>query len=34
VNSYDVLMGRVCECMAERHLFPTIVAVNFFHEGD
>jgi hypothetical protein len=34
VNSYDVLMGRVRECMAERHLFPTIVAVNFFHEGD
>jgi hypothetical protein len=34
VNSYDVLMGRVRQCMAERKLFPTIVAVNFFHEGD
>jgi hypothetical protein len=34
VNSYDVLMGRVRQCMAERQLFPTIVAVNFFHEGD
>jgi hypothetical protein len=34
VNSYDVLMGRVRECMAERDLFPTIVAVNFFREGD
>jgi hypothetical protein len=34
VNSYDQLMGRVRRCMAERHLFPTIVAVNFFHKGD
>jgi hypothetical protein len=34
VNSYDVLMGRVRQCMAERQLFPTIVAVNFFHQGD
>jgi hypothetical protein len=34
VNSYAVLMGRVRECMQERRLFPTIVAVNFFHEGD
>jgi hypothetical protein len=34
VNAYDFLMGRVRQCEAERKLFPTIVAVNFYHEGD
>ena len=34
VNAYDVLMGRVRQCQAERGLFPTIVAVNFYREGD
>ena len=34
VNVYDFLMGRVRQCEAERKLFPSIVAVNFFHEGD
>ncbi len=34
VNSYDVLMGRARECMEQRQLFPTIVAVNFYDQGD
>jgi hypothetical protein len=34
VNSYNVLMGRVRQCMQERQLFPTIVAVNFYDQGD
>ena len=34
MNAYDFLMGRVRQCEAERKLFPSIVAVNFFHEGD
>jgi hypothetical protein len=34
VNAYDFLMGRVKQCEAERTLFPSIVAVNFFHQGD
>lgn len=34
VNSYDVLLGRVRQCQAERKLFPTIVAVNFAEQGD
>jgi hypothetical protein len=34
VNSYEVLMSRVRQCQAERGRFPTIVAVNFFHQGD
>ncbi len=32
VNAYDVLMGRVQQ--QERGLFPTIVAVNFYDQGD
>ena len=34
VNAYDFLMDRVQQCEAERHKFPTIVAVNFYHQGD
>ena len=34
VNSYDVLMDRARQCMEERNLFPTIVAVNFYDQGD
>ena len=34
VNSYDVLMDRVEVCEQQRHLFPTIVAVNFYDQGD
>jgi hypothetical protein len=34
VNSYDVLMDRVKDCEQQRHLFPTIVAVNFYDQGD
>lgn len=34
VNAYDFLMERVRQCEAERGKFPTIVAVNFYHEGD
>jgi hypothetical protein len=34
VNSYDVLHGRVQECMKERGKFPTIVGVNFWETGD
>ncbi len=34
VNAYDFLMSRVRQCEAERKLFPSIVAVNFFHVGD
>jgi len=34
VNAYGFLMGRVRQCEAERKMFPSIVAVNFFHEGD
>ena len=34
MNSYDVLLGRVRQCQAERKLFPTIVAVNFAEQGD
>jgi hypothetical protein len=34
VNAYDFLMDRVRQCESERKLFPSIVAVNFFHEGD
>lgn len=34
VNSYDVLMGRVQQCRAERNRFPNIVGVNFYDQGD
>ncbi len=34
VNSYSVLMGRVRQCEAERGLEPTIIAVNFYDQGD
>ena len=34
VNSYDVLMARVRLCEQQRRLFPTIVAVNFYDQGD
>lgn len=34
VNSYDVLMGRVRQCQAERNMFPNIVGVNFYDQGD
>jgi hypothetical protein len=34
VNSYDVLMPRVQQCRAERNLFPNIVGVNFYDQGD
>ncbi|MEJ5254805.1 MAG: hypothetical protein WHS89_05590 [Acidimicrobiales bacterium] len=34
VNSYDVLMARVRQCQAERNLFPNIVGVNFYDQGD
>jgi hypothetical protein len=34
VNSYDVLMARVRVCDQQRRLFPTIVAVNFYDQGD
>jgi hypothetical protein len=34
VNSYDVLMSRVRNCMTQRGKFPTIVGVNFYNVGD
>ncbi len=34
VNAYNLLMGRVRNCMQQRQLFPTIVAVNFYDQGD
>ncbi len=34
VNSYDVLMPAVRNCMAQRARFPTIVGVNFAEVGD
>ncbi len=34
VNAYDFLMARVRQCEAERKKFPSIVAVNFYHQGD
>ncbi|MEX1217098.1 MAG: hypothetical protein WEA11_01105 [Acidimicrobiales bacterium] len=34
VNSYDVLMPRVRDCMAQRNKFPTIIGVNFVETGD
>ena len=27
-------MGRARQCRPERNLFPTIVAVNFYDQGD
>ena len=34
VNSYDVLMSRVRNCMTQRGEFATIVGVNFYNVGD
>jgi hypothetical protein len=34
VNAYDVLMPRVKDCMKQRDLFPSIIAVNFAETGD
>ena len=34
VNSYDVLMPRVRDCMTQRSAFPTIIGVNFVETGD
>ena len=34
VNAYDVLMPRVKDCMNQRGLFPSIIAVNFAETGD
>jgi hypothetical protein len=34
LNSYDVLMPRVQDCMTQRGKFPTIVGVNFVEIGD
>jgi hypothetical protein len=34
VNAYDKLLARVNECRKIRHHFPSLVAVNFYREGD
>ena len=34
MNAYDVLMARAEQCMQERRLLPTIVAVDFYDQGD
>ncbi len=34
VNSFDVLMPRVQDCMTQRSAFPTIIGVNFVETGD
>lgn len=34
VNSFDFLWQRVERCSAERKLFPNMIAVDFYREGD
>jgi hypothetical protein len=34
VNAYDALLGRAEACMRIRDHLPTLLAVNFYKEGD
>jgi len=34
VNAFDVLFGRIDQCRAESGQMPTMVAVDFYEEGD
>ena len=34
INAYDPLLRRVETCRRERDLFPTLVAVDFYRQGD
>jgi hypothetical protein len=34
VNSHDFLMRRVRACMRQRHLRPTLLAVDYYRTGD
>ncbi|MGZ6643502.1 MAG: hypothetical protein ACXVFT_16975 [Solirubrobacteraceae bacterium] len=34
VNAYDPLLARARECERRRHHLPTLLAVNFYKEGD
>ena len=34
VNAHDFLLRRASECATERKLFPNLIAVDFYNEGD
>ena len=34
VNAHDFLLQRASECATERDLFPNVLAVDFYNEGD